>query len=284
MSVLLAILLAGAAAGAPPLPVDPAWSTASVWDDGMAEVAVYDATRRVYGIERSFETVLITVKEELDAATAVKADPPYTGRKLVTVLKANLISRIETENYPYHYMTTLFVRRDDPASLVKLAQSSQDWCGTTFKEVLGLQHPVRLRFHSYFDGQADGSHPMPLAGGAVLEDQLPLVLRSAAARMRSGEVYRFPMYGSLISNSVSEPSARIVRAELAGEEDLDTPAGRFPTWRIRVFEADGSVGDQEPVVTYWIERSDRRALIRMTARDGRTLLLRILERRDYWSR
>jgi hypothetical protein len=279
--VVLALALAAPPAASPGggLPIDLSWSRDPVWDDGLAEVARYDAHRRVYGVDRGFETTLITVKEDFDSRLAVKADPPLEGRGLVTVLKLNIISRIQTENYPYNYLTSIFVRRDDPRRLVKMAGSSQEWCGTTFKEVVTWDGPTRLIFHSYFDGQADGSHPMPLDGGALIDGQLLLVMR--AASLEKGARHDVPLYDSLITNSVKAPVASPVSIVLAGDVEIPTPAGRFQTRRIDVLPASGS---GQPLMSFWTEKTGRRALVKFEAADGRSLLLREISRRDYWSR
>jgi len=260
-------------------PVDLDWSRAPVWDDGLAEVAHYDSRRTVYGTERSFESILITVKEDFDGALGVKADPPLEGRSIVTVLKMNLISRIQTDDYPYDYMFSVFVRRDDPRVLVKLAGSSQEWCGTTFKEVVTWEGPARLRFHSYFDGQADGEHPLDLAGGALLEEQLSLVLRAAA--LAPAAPHRFALFDSLITNTARQPRSREMVASLAGEERLVTPAGEFSTRRIEVRPAVEGAG---PAFTYWIDQGPGRALVKMVASDGRSHSLKSVSRRNYWAR
>ena len=260
------------------LPIDASWSRAAAWNDGRAEVARYEAHRMVYGSDRTFEAVLITVKEEFDKALGVKADPPYEGKSLTTVLKLNVIGRIQTENYPYNYMTSVFVSRDDPRVLVKLSQSSQEWCGTTFKEVVTWDGPPHMNFNSYFDGQADGRHPVALEGGALLEEQLLLVLR--AADLKSGQRYSFLLFDSLVTNSVKLPTAAPAEAVLAGEETLDTEAGPFATRRIEI----RSPSDATPRLTVWIEDEVRRALVKLKAADGRSLLLKEISRRDYWSR
>jgi len=272
------MILALAAAAAALLPIDASWSRAAVWGDGRAEVAHYEAHRKVYGTDRAFEMVLITVKEEFNRALGVKADPPYEGKDIATVLKMNIIARIQTENYPYSYMTSVFVSRDDPRSLVKLSQSSQEWCGTTFKEIVTWDGPPHMVFHSYFDGQADGRHPLALEGGALLEEQLLLVLR--AADLKPGQRYSFPLFDSLVTNSVKPPVSRPVEAALAGEETLATPAGSFPTQRVEV----RSPSDPAPLLTVWIEKGGARALVKFSAADGRSLLLKEISRRDYWSR
>jgi hypothetical protein len=261
------------------MPIDPSWGMSPIWDDGLAEVAHYDAHRKVYGVDRSYESILITVKEDFDGSRAVKADPPFEGRNLVTVLKLNIISMIRTDNYPYNYMTSVFVRRDDPRALVKVALSSQEWCGTTYKEVVTWDGSPRLVFHSYFDGQADGAHPMPLEGGELLDEQLLLVARALSPDKGAGHAVL--LYDPLITNSARAPEAHPFTIVLRRDEEIVTPAGSFQTRRLDVLP---SSGDGRPLMSYWIEKARRRALVKFESADGRSLVLRQISRRNYWSR
>jgi hypothetical protein len=273
---VIGLLIALAAAAVPALAPEASWSLDPSWDDGRAEVAVYEAHRRVYGRDRVFETVILTVKEEMDARTGVKADPPLEGRPLVTVLKANIISGIPTENYTYHFMTSLFVRRDDPFVLMKLAHSSQEWCGTTYKQVAAWDGPPHLAQHSYFDGQADSRTPLPLGRDLLIEDHLLVAARGL--RLEGGAEAPLRIYGSLVSHTASEPAARPSTARGARTAPFETPAGIFPARRIDIVQEGGAV------MTFWVEDAPRAALLGFDSSDGRSLRLKKIGRRDYWSR
>jgi len=287
-ALALLLMLATAPAAPPPaagpapgeIPVDLSWSRSATWDDGLAEVARYDAHRTVYGKDRRFETILITVKEDFDRTRSVKADRTLPGSDLVTVLKLNAISRIQTENYPYDYLTSVFVRRDDPRTLVKLADSSQEWCGTTYKEVVTWEGAPQLRFHSYFDGEGDGAFPIDLSGGALLEEQLALVMR--AADLVPGTGYPLRLFESLVANKAAPPVARSMTLTLAGTERLTTPAGGFQTRRYEIRPAGEPAA--EPAMTFWIDQGPGRALVKQVTGDGRSLELTSVQRRDYWTR
>jgi hypothetical protein len=263
-----------------PPPADTAWSLDAVWDDGQAEVATYEAHRVVYGADRPHETVILTVKEDLDAARGVKADLPLAGRRLVTVLKTNIISAIPTDNYTYHYMTSIFTRRDDPLALVKLAGSSQEWCGTTYQEVITWDGPPRLEHHSYFDGQADGVRPIELGRTTLLEDHLVTAARSW--RPAEGVSYAFLLHASLISNQAAVTPPRRVVARLAGHETVRVGDAGIPVRRIEIHR-EGDPGP-EPLLTLRIEEAPRSALVGLDAADGRRLRLSRIVRRNYWSR
>ena len=270
------LLLPAPLATAPPSAdaFDPAWAAASLWDDGQAEVALYQASRQQYGKIESYEAVFIVVKEDFNPRLNVKADPPYEGKKLLPVLKLNAIHSYWTDNYPYHYLLSVFVRRDDPASLVKLTLGSQEWCGNTFKEVSAAGGRAELHFHSYFDGEGDASRPLELRPGDLLEDQLALVLRGL--RFAPGLELHRRLLPSLISNNLRAPAEfRPAVIKVEGEERIATPAGSYSAWKVRL-----AAGDLEQ--TWWFEKAAPHTLLKMESSDGRAWLLKARTRKRYW--
>ncbi len=243
----LCFMLAGlgpaprSAAQTPPA-FDSSWSRDPLWDDGQAEVSLYEAKRPQYGKSETYEAVFIVVKEDFDAKLLVKADPPYEGRQLLPVLKLNAIHSYWTPNYPYHFLASVFVRRDDPGALVKLSVGSQEWCGNTFKLVKTAPRP-ELTVHSYFDGEGDAVRPLDLRSGDLLEDQLPLALRGLV--FAPGLEVRRRILPSLISNKLGRaPQFLDAAITVVGEENLATPAGRFAAWKVSVKFGEG--GDPKP--------------------------------------
>ncbi len=252
---------------------DERWAEAPLWDDGLAEVATYAAHRAQYGKTRSYDAVLIVVKEDFNRKLYVKADPPFEGKSLLPVLKLNQIHTYPTENYPYHFLTSVFVRRDRPQQLVKLTNGSQEWCGNTFKEVRARGPKAELEFHSYLDGEGDGVQPLEMLAGDLVEDQLPLSLR--ALRFREGLKFKKRLLPSLISNRLASPELQDAEIEVAGTEAVSTPTGKIMSWKVMVWVASGES-------TYWIEQAAPNALVRFVAWDGRDWLLKSRERRAYW--
>ncbi len=253
---------------------DAGWAQAPLWDDGQAEVALYAARRPQYGKLRDFETVLIVVKEDFNPAVYAKAEPPYQGRSLLGVLKLNLVQSYWTENYPYHFLTSVFVRRDDPTALVKLTQSSQEWCGNTFKEVKGWTRPAEFVFHSYWDDEGDGTRALELRPGDLLEDQLPLSLRGL--RFSPGLEVRTRLLPSVISNKLGaaprfvEATIRVVEREV-----VTTEHGRVPAWKVSV--QAGKLSQ-----TYWFGEEAPHTLLKMVSSDGREVSLKQVRRSRYW--
>lgn len=270
---VLAVVQLASSAG-PDTGFDPAWAAAALWDDGQAEVALYEARRPQYGKVESYEAVFIVVKEDFNLRHNVKADPPYEGKSLLPVLKLNAVHSYLTDNYPYHFLASVFVRRQDPTAVVKLTLGSQEWCGNTFKEVKTWGGRPELVFHSYFDGQGDGSRPLDLRPGDLLEDQLPLALRGL--RFAPGLELRRRLLSSLISNSLHQPiEFQEAVITVIGEEKVSTRAGSFPAWKVTL-----KMGELEQ--TWWFEKAAPHILLRMESSDGRAWLLKARTRKPYW--
>lgn len=272
------VLLTGSSLAPPsaapaPAEFDSAWSRDALWDDGQAEVALYEAKRPQYGKTESYEAVFIIVKEDLDPGLLVKADPPYEGRRLIPVLKLNAVHSYQTPNYPYHFLATVFVRREAPILLAKLTVGSQEWCGNTFKLVKTEPEPA-LTVHSYFDGEGDATRPLAYRSGDLFEDQLPLALRSLA--FAPGLTVRRRLLPSLISNKLGrEPQFLDATISVVGEETLATPAGRFAAWKV-------SVKFGELQQAWWFEKAAPHTLLKMDSSDGRSWLLKARTRKPYW--
>jgi hypothetical protein len=275
--LLLVAFASGGGAAAPGAAESPAfdsaWSRDALWDDGQAEVALYEAKRPQYGKSESYEAVFIVVKEDFDRERLVKADPPYEGKRLLPALKLNAVHSYWTPNYPYHLLASVFVRRDDPGALVKLSVGSQEWCGNTFK-LVKTSPRSELTVHSYFDPEGDSTRPLDLRAGDLLEDQLPLALRGLA--FAPGLELRRRVLPSLISNKLGrEPQFLEATITVAGEESLATPAGRFASWKV-------SVKFGEVRQTWWFEKAAPHTLLKMESSDGRAWRLKARTRKPYW--
>lgn len=253
---------------------DFSWSRDPLWDDGQAEVALYTARRPQYGKIESYEALLIVVKEVFNRRLHVKAEPPYEGKDPFPVLKLNASHQYWTPNYPYHFLLSVYVRQDVPTSLVKVTLGSQEWCSNTFKEVRTWGRRPELIFHSYFDGESDGARPLDLRPGDLLEDQLPVALRSI--KFAEGLKFERRIMPSLISNNMRTPlNFATANITVAGQEEVGTGLGRLPAWKVNL----QSEGFHQ---SWWFERSPLHGLLKMESSDGRFWALKSRTRRRYW--
>jgi hypothetical protein len=250
-------------------------SPGAVWDDGLAEVAVYDGRWIIYGKERIFEARLITAKEAFDESRGVKADPPYEGRAIRDVLKENLVMEIPTDNYPYRFLRTTFVSRDNSDLLLKATVGSQEWCGNTFHLFRAGAGQPSYEFHSYFDGEGDSSVALAVRPGDLFRDQLFSTLRFVAPGFGERHIRLWP---SWISNHARPmtPVDAVIRD--AGSDTIAAVGREWMCRRIAI-EAAGLLTE-----SYWYSLGPSLILVRYESSDGRSFLLKQIERRDYWTR
>jgi hypothetical protein len=245
-----------------------AWAMGKYWDDGLAEVAVYDAERVIYKKKRAFEYVQITVKEEFNQEFNVKTDD-YKRTDLFPVMKINQFCSIPADQYPYHYLTSLFFRRDQPVALYKMTTSAQEWCGNTFKSIVDDGVNFEMWHHSYWDGQGDNSRD--LRRDIFLEDALPYTLR--ALKFEQLPAFSLVVLDLQQTNHAKPPvyyEAQLRTTEAAAADVAE------PAWRVAVRLAP----DRENV--YWFAKSYPNILLRQTTWDGRSLRLKSTRRYAYW--
>jgi hypothetical protein len=274
VSIIL-VSIAGMATADEALPISPAWAENAVWDDGLAEVATYDAIRVKYDAPRRYDAILLTVKEDFDGTALVKADPPHGDRRIVTVLKQNVVREIVTPNYPVRIMTSTFVERSDPMRLLKLTSGSHEWCGNTWRAIRRLGDRVVYDWSSYFDGEKDGVQELDLGPRDLLEDQLPLALRGVS--FQDGLKFQAKLWPSMAHTHAGPIGSRAVTFHVTGPDPLELPAGRFEAWKVELVAEGGGT-------RYWFDSKGTHPLLRLESSTGDVMRLRQIERRDYWTR
>jgi len=269
---LAGTLLAGPLSGATPS-ISASWAEDPVWDDGLAEVAVYEASRPIYGVPRPYEAILLTVKEDFDANKLIKADPPFGERAVFTVLKQNAVREIGTPNYDYRIMTSTFVERGDPTRLVKLTSGSHEWCGNTWKAIRKRDGGLVYDWSSYFDGEGDGSQVLEVGSGDLLEDQLPLVLRGL--EFREGLAFEFRLLPGMANTHAGPERWVPATLRVVERQTVEVPVGSIDAWRV-------DVGVAGRTASYWFDVDGTHALVRVESPGGDSLRLKSIERRAYW--
>lgn len=246
------------------------WALQKLWEDGLAEVATYEAERTIYQKKRTFELTQITVKEEFNQQFSVKTDGDKRD-DLFAVMKINQFCQIPTDEYPYHYLTSLFFRLEQPVSLFKMTTSSQEWCGNTFKAIVDDGVNFEQTYNSYWDNQGVGSRD--LRRDVLLEDALPYSLRSL--RFEQLPALKLGVLDLQQTNKVTPVKyyqARLTTAE-APAADVAEPA-----WRVTVLLEAGKEN------VYWFAKKYPNILLRQTTWDGRSLRLKSVRRYAYWPR
>jgi len=244
-----------------------------IWDDGNAEVARYTARQMRYGEERAGELVLITVKESFDPERLVKADGPSHAHA-IDVIKLNAVLTFQTGVYTYHQMASVYSTRPE-LSPIKLAVTSQEWCGTTTNLLSVRGDHALSRSFSYHGAEGERSVSFELPDDVVLEDALPLFIRAIDRNVRTRRVHVLP---SQLSNHAESVTPVAVTITIRGEEllqlPMDDPLSPRPATAVEV----AWPGDRRDV--YYIGPLTRELL--RIERAGHVYDLRFIERAPYW--
>jgi len=272
------------------------------WYDGEAELASYALTYPRYGELRPGATaVAVTVAEHLDLETRIKPErDPSAG---VSAIKLNLAEDFQTGIYDYHLMTSAWVsvepaleqRRGAP---LKVAFSSQEWCGMSFQVGSFQPGSVDHAVHSYFEGEASYEERLDRPDDAYPEDALYLWARGLGGpRVGRGETAEVALLRSMaISRLLHVPSAwdRATLRRAAETQTVEVPAGSFEAVvaTVEVRGADGlerTYGSgaapelvRSRIWTFWVEAGGDRRVLRYARNDGLDAQLVATTRAPYW--
>ena len=241
------------------------WKTSPTWHDGLVEKAVYSASRIVYDKPRPYTATFFTNKEQHDAKTLTKADK---STQTIEVWKHNQVEDIPTPNYTYHYVTTAHLTVSD-LRLTRLDCSSQEFCGTSFKQYLetfgkGLDYWA----FSYMPEAGRKTDNVKVTGGyPVAQDSLPLYLRNYDFKNRP--ITKIAMLPTQKSNRAT--GSQVTFAELRGAPD----EGELHRVDLLV--------DNERLGTYWFAKDRLHVMVKYQGADGQTYELKELSRVNYWT-
>lgn len=187
------------------------------WHAGKAEVSSYVLAQSRYGEVRKGKAVLIFVTEDLSKKLHVKLDDPSSPNK-VNVLKLNFVKNFVTGIYPYSMMLSVFTptgSHKDPSS-IKVAMSSQEWCGQVYTQLNLRGNRYAIKSHSYFEQEADERFSVRQA---FLEDEIWNYIRLGQDKLPVGEVDVIPglFYTRLNHAALKISKAFAERTETEGE-------------------------------------------------------------------
>ncbi|SDE73881.1 hypothetical protein SAMN05421636_10770 [Pricia antarctica] len=176
------------------------------WYAGEAEITSYKLQQARYGETRDGEAVLIYVTEPFLPEIQVKADASHPDN--VPVLKLNATKNYVTGIYPYSIMTSTFYPVHDNQHAIKVAFSSQEWCGQVYAQ-LNNREQFDLMSHSYFEGEADQDLKLDKT---ILENELWNKIRIDPAGLPTGD---FDVIPSLEYIRLSHKEVKAYKASLA---------------------------------------------------------------------
>ena len=209
---------------------DPAFARfADYWFAGEAEISTYELAQARYGEIHQGEAALVFVTEPFSKSKQVKLDNPATRDK-VDVLKLNMTKKFFTGVYPYSMMMSAFKPVDMKKALssLKVATSSQEWCGHTFTQynLSGKQYEVKQ--FSYFESEGDMSLKLP---ATFMEDDIWTQIRLNPGLLPTGQFEMIPgsMYSRLSHREIAAETVRAERSDLGN--GLSNYIVKFPNQR-----------------------------------------------------
>ena len=241
-------------------------STLPIWNDGLSEMSYYRATSRIYGKKRSYTRIHMFNRQWMDPIRGVKTD--LIASDSVPVFKLNISEEIPVENHNYRYMTTLFLRRSD-LSAFKMATSSQEWCGTSYKHLRWQENNLSIQSFSYLNNE--GENHWQLDGDAVPYESLLILARNVTA---TGLPISLNVLTPLRSNKQVEPIIYKATLKPGPIQQISIHAGKFQARRIDV-DWNG------PQTGFLVEAQKPYRLLRFRMGFTHGELLHV-ERRPYW--
>lgn len=191
------------------------------WYTGKAEITSYTLEQARYGEIREGKAVKIFVTEPFLNTKQVKADGSNPDN--IPVLKLNATKNYLTGIYPYSIMTSSFYPVHDNTHAIKVAFSSQEWCGQVYAQ-LNNRKEFQIRSHSYFETEADEDI---ILNKSNLEDEIWNRVRIDPMGLPIGEFNMIPSL-EFIRLTHKDLRAYKAKANLTTENGLSTYEISYP--------------------------------------------------------
>jgi hypothetical protein len=246
------------------------FAASPVWDDGRAEISVYDTRGTKYGIERRYETRILVVKEDVVSGTLEKSSAGPTA-ETGEAFKLIVEHDIPTGTYTYHQSVVVHASRHRLVPM-SLAMNSIESCGLASVRIRPEPRGLRFRGSSYWEGESHldttivGSDDRTIASEIVFYDALPLWVRGAPVEW--SDSIGVELLPTQLENRARVPVLR--------RASIERSAAGGDTLVVTVRHAAGE--DR-----FWIGNVPERPLLRWVKADGSELVLRKRVRLDYWN-
>lgn len=284
------VMLLGASSAPPPVTA-PAqegagtsavnWKNDPAWYQGSAEWALYDATRPVEGGERHYEATIFTNKQRMNPETTTKAGD-WQKPENIEVFKHNVSEVIPAGNFVYRYLTTAFIRTDD-LSPYKLAVSTQEECGTSFKRFVVSDGQVDAISFDYLPDQGEQSATFDASSLLSFQDALSLTLRDYPFDAADKPVLTLDLVPDQTTPRATPLKPDRATVSYIARETITVPYGSVETHHLRVEHArDGRTTQSD----YWFAAPDSQngdMLNVMVKYEGPHGVKYELKRLDWWA-
>lgn len=164
------------------------------WNDGKAEIATYELQQNRYDAIHPGNLVAVFVTEDFLTDKQVKNER-YQSNESTKILKNIRVRKFTTGIYDYSLHTSVFTPLDrNQYNTLKVTNSVQEWCGTTFCQLNNRKNKYEFELRSYFETEGDQE---TVLNEAILEDELFNLLRINPSLLPQGEFEVIPSLNTL---------------------------------------------------------------------------------------
>ena len=252
------------------------------WYDGNAEISTYTLKESRYGEIRNGTRVMVFVTEPMRLATHIKPDVKLPEDQMIRVIKLNDLRKFTTGIYEYSVMTSVFAAVETKQSFgnmstMKIAFSSQEWCGLVFDRIIRTPDSYNGALYSYFESEGEDHYSFK-ADGVETEDNLWIKIRELNGPfMKEGETKKLRLIPSRWLIRKAHVPTEIVDATIVkGTPQLrETALGKKKvvpfTWDIN-----------KARTTVFVEYDYPHRIVEFKERDGSSGTLMKSKREPYW--
>ena len=289
LAAILAALLIPAVLTAARPSVEPAanpavepdsWRDDSVWYDGKAEWALYEAERTIYEETRRYEATIFVNKEQVDPERTVKAED-WRDESNVEMFKHTISQIIPAGNYDYRFLTSSYLHTSDLTPF-KVMSSSQEDCGTAYREFLVREGRVEAWQSNYFPGTGRSEDNYRATSTLAFHELLSLSLRDYPFAADRKPELTLQLVPSQENNRETRLTPRPARVDYIGRETLEVPYGELETHHLRVRHAEDG-GATESHFWFAADPSMQHVMVQYTGPYEVTWRLKRFDRWAYWS-
>ncbi|MBD3242426.1 MAG: hypothetical protein GF331_17685 [Chitinivibrionales bacterium] len=254
-----------------------------LWYDGNAELSTYRLREMRYGEPRDGVRIMVFVTEPMRLRTHIKPDTALPDSLEIPVFKLNDLRKFATGIYDYSVMTSVFsaveAAHGHPLwSDMKVAFTSQEWCGTVFERTVRNRESYDGVLYSYFESEGEQRFSLPADSAVQTEDGLWVRIRELRGpRMTQGQERHLRVIPSAWSRRKTHETPRLMDVVLRrhGTEELSTALGAVDaakfTWTI-----------EGQTTSVWVETAYPHRILAWKEPDGSSGAIMASQREPYW--
>ena len=165
-------------------------ATNSYWNQGKAEISVYELSQNRYQENHPGQLISVFVKEDFLTDKQVKNER-YKSENSTPILKNIQIRKFTTGIYDYALFTSTFtpIDKNKFSKTLKVSASSQEWCGTIYTQFNLKEDEYKTQQFSYFEKEGDTNGTIK---DGILEDEIYITIRMNPEMLPKGNFQIIP--------------------------------------------------------------------------------------------